>query len=338
MTDLFEHRLRAAARAIPTPEAPPGLIDRVLAERASGQRAVLPAATTHRFQRPWFRAGLITLAAAVVVAVALVLEKRSSGEETAVVSSGLFIGTAFAGQIESAPAAPRLRLTSAALQARRYDYSIDFVDSAGRASHDGRGSIEVAATAHEGVPAWNVILAAEQTEGGQRRAIAETLVVAKSDLRLLTRVVHVRPYRVFSSINIAQRFTADSVLGEMTTDRGIRRPIARRLPERFGPFLSDAMAPLALAGAPLTQGSTFSLSLVGWAVVPMDVFYPVTVRVVGEERLQTRSGVFDCWKLDVAAGSQHRVEWVRKSDGIGLRSIDTQATPRGNRRFELLDP
>lgn len=336
MTDLFEQQLRAAARAIPTPEPPANLIDRVLAERANGQRAVLPVATTAWFQRRRFRVGLIAAAAAIIVAI-VALQTRRAPDST-VVSSGLFIGTAYAEQAATTPLAQRLRLSSSALQARRYTYSIDFVDSTGRIDHDGGGSIDIAATTHDDQPVLRIVLAAEQTEGTQRRAMAETLVVAKSDLRLLTRVVHVRPYLRYSSINIAQRFTSDSVIGEMTSDRGIRRSIARRLPEKFAPFLSDAIAPLALAGVRLAPGDAFSLSVIGWAVTPMDVFYPATIRVTGEEQLNTSKGVFDCWKLDVTSGSQHRVEWVRKSDGLALRSYDTRSTSRGNRRFELLDP
>ena len=62
---------------------------------------------------------------------------------------------------------------------------------------------------------------------GVRRLILrvdELLLEIKA--KALSRAVHVRPYLRYSSINIAQRFTADSVLGEMTTDGGVRRPIA----------------------------------------------------------------------------------------------------------------
>jgi hypothetical protein len=68
------------------------------------------------------------------------------------------------------------------------------------------------------------------------------------------------------------------------------------------------------------------------------VFYPVTLRVIGEERITTPAGAFDCWKLSVVAGRQRRVEWVRKSDGLALRSYDEAATPRGRRQYDLLNP
>ena len=82
-----------------------------------------------------------------------------------------------------------------------------------------------------------------------------------------------------------------------------------------------------------------SVSIVGWAVISSDVFYPVTLRVVGEETLKTAAGSFDCWKLHVSAGSEQRIQWVRKSDGIALRSIDgAPPGPKGRREFVLVNP
>jgi len=307
----------------------------VAAERAAGGRTILPDGTPWA-RRSRFRYGLIAACAAAAVG-AVMVNARSRGGAT-VVSDGVFIGTAYAEQIASAPSAPALHANANAIRPRRYTYRIDFIDANGRSTPDGGGSIAVAATTFDGMPALRVELNADQTIEEQRRTMAETLTVAREDLHPLSRRVHVRPYRRFSSINIVQRFTRDSVLGEMTTDGGIHRPIARRLPPRFAPFLSDAMAPLALSGVQLASGMTTSLSLIGWAVVPMDVFHPVTLRVIGEELIATATGSYDCWKLEVIAGADRRIEWVRKSDGLGLRSDDTQLTARGHRRFELVDP
>jgi hypothetical protein len=81
------------------------------------------------------------------------------------------------------------------------------------------------------------------------------------------------------------------------------------------------------------------VSIVGWAVVPSDAFYPVTLRVVGEEKLSTSAGLVDCWKLRVSAGQEQRTEWVRKSDGIALRSRDeSPPTAKGRREFILRNP
>ena len=70
--------------------------------------------------------------------------------------------------------------------------------------------------------------------------------------------------------------------------------------------------------------------------MPSDVFYPVALRVIGEERLDTPFGSVDCWKVAVDAGQEHRIEWVRKSDGLGLRSYDERNTSNGHRVYDLL--
>jgi hypothetical protein len=81
------------------------------------------------------------------------------------------------------------------------------------------------------------------------------------------------------------------------------------------------------------------VSVVGWAVIPDDVFYPVTLRVIGEEQLSTPAGAVDCWKLRLVAPPQQRTEWVRKSDGVAVRSLDESVPgPNGRREFILLTP
>ena len=90
---------------------------------------------------------------------------------------------------------------------------------------------------------------------------------------------------------IRQRgLSGDSVVGEMSTGRhGVRRPIARQLPSGdLRPVsLRSRSRRLGLVGVRLSPGWRGSVSIVGWAVVPSDAFYPVTLRVVGEEKLST---------------------------------------------------
>jgi hypothetical protein len=342
MTDLFDRQLRDAARALPVPGAPRALIDRVIAEREAGERIILPTESAVA-RRSRFRtiAGLVAVAAVLAtIAVLIVPSAASRPTDDVFASDGLLGGNAYAEQTASGPTVPPLSgVNGLELKPRSYTYRVEYVTPAGHVTPDGGGTVNLVPVLHAGIPAWRIDLATEQTfERGQRRATSETVFVSRRDLKPLARAVHTRPYLRYSSLNIAQRFSGDSVLGEMTTDGGVRRPIARRLPAQFGPYLSDAYAPLALVGVPLAVGKTMALSIVGWAVVPMDVFYPVTLRVTGEERIVMASGTYDCWKIDVTAGRHHRVEWVRKADGLGLRSLDTNPGPNGQRRFELLNP
>jgi hypothetical protein len=352
MTDLFEQRLRKAAQAMPVPVAPASLIDRVIDERANGMRISLPddAPAPRRSRLP---ALTLLLAAASVVAAMTVVARRGgrlpgglvdadsvSSFEQLFVSAGVLPRSAFAQGSPTGPGAPPLAtINGLALRPGAHSYRIQWIDASGHPTPDGDGTLRISNAAVEGAPAWRVEHVARLTgDSGQRRVEAETLYVTQRELRPLTRVVHVTPFSRFSQITIRQRFVGDSVLGEMTTDGGVRRPIARRLSPTFGPYLSDALAPFALAGVPLSPGWRASVSIVGWAVVSSDVFFSATLEVIGEERLATPAGAVDCWKLRAIAGPERRIEWVRKSDGIALRSLDESANAKGRREFLLLDP
>jgi len=67
----------------------------------------------------------------------------------------------------------------------------------------------------------------------------------------------------------------------------------------------------------------------GWAVRADDVLYPIELRVVAEERVTVPAGTFDCWRLVVTTGNRLIDYWVRKRDGVGVRSRDV--TPRSQR-------
>jgi hypothetical protein len=350
MSDLFDQRLRNIARSLPTPEAPSELIDRVIAERAAGARVVLPNASARPARRGQ-RLALLALAATVVFAAAIGISRAirrpmqsvSAIDSTSSLftSGGFFVAPAFAQTPPRAPGAPPITaFNPAVLDGKRFEYRIQFVDSAGRITPDGTGRINVERTRYEGASALRVSHTATiSAEEDQRRALAETLYVEATTLRLLARSVTETPYRRFSQIAIRQRFVGDSVVGEMRTDNNIHRPIAQRLTPVFAPYISDALAPMALAGVTLSPTWRGSLSVVGWAVRPSDVFYPVTVWVVGEETLVTAKGPVPCWKLRVSAPPEQRVEWVRKSDGIAIRSRDDgPPSSKGRREFILVNP
>jgi hypothetical protein len=348
MNDIFERRLRDAARSAPTPEAPSDLIQRVMAERGRGERVILPVADTRaRRSYTWW----LTVAAAACIAVAAALVVPRSMARSPLLadefsSTGFFVSTAFAEQTSNGPAVPALAgVNGSSIAAKTYRYRLSYVDSTGRVLTDsiGGGSLIVTAARVGNVDAWRFELTAQQVEDGQKRTASETTYVTRRELRPIARAVHIRPYRRFDAINIGQRFARDSVLGEVSvtdpkTHTVTHRSIGRRLPPQFGPYVSDAYAPLALTGVRLSADWSRSLSVIGWAVVPMDVFYPVTLRVVGEERIATAAGAIDCWKLYVVAGRQRRMEWVRKSDGMGIRALDEAVTPNGHRRYELINP
>lgn len=339
MSNLFEHRLRDAARSLPAPPAPQRVIERVAARRAAGDRLVLPTAVPRR------GTALVSVAiAAGILLVALVARtsvapfspwRDPSALEGSFSSTGFFVSQAYAATVSRAPGAPPLAgVNGLSLGGRRFAYRIQFVDSIGRITPQGDGELRIVAATLDTQPVWRIEHVAHHVDEGQSRTLAETLHVTRRELALIKRVVHETPYLRYNRITISQRFSRTGVGGEMTTDSGIRRPIVRTLPTQFRPFISDAMAPIALSGVPITADWRANVSIVGWAVRDYDVFYPVTLRVVGSEKYQS----IDCWKIHVVTGNQRRTEWVRKSDGIALRSVDDTAGPLGRREYVLINP
>ena len=175
---------------------------------------------------------------------------------------------------------------------------------------------------------------------GERTEV-ESLMVAREDLRPLTRNVHAAPYSRYSRINITQFFRGDSVLGVMTAETRdsitVRRPIAQKLPVAFAPYISEALSPVMLTSVKLTPGWRRSLSLLGWAVRPTDLLSSVELRLVGADRITVPAGVFDCWRLELATGTHRVTYWVRKSDGLGILTRDeSKRSGKGIREMVLV--
>ena len=348
MTNPFDQRLRQAAREMPVPHAPPDLIARVIAERARGMRIGLPAERpSGGRQRAWVAS---TAVAASLVAIGLLATQRSAPRSTVDVRppsiagdsfssmGSFFVNNAYAAQTSNRPTFPPLAMATPSLRAGAYHYRLQYVDAAGRVTPDRLGTVVIADASVGATAAWRVEHVTRSGVPGKTRVEAETLVVAKRDLRPISRIVSIRPYSRFRVLRIEQRFAADSVTGFLTADGGVRKEIARRLPPEYGPYLTDALAPFTLVGAALSEDWKASLSIVGWAAVSSDVFYAVSVRAIGAEVIETPVGRVDCWKIAVDAGVEHRIEWVRKSDGIGIRAYDQRNTPSGHRMYDLLNP
>lgn len=344
----FAEAIRPELLALPVPEPSADLLQRILDSRRAGVRLILPdmGDDARRDRR------LMALAVAIAaVLLLLVLPTRLRREPVA--SSGFLTGVAFAQEATRAPtpvpALPPVRVTRAnAIHPMTVALERHVRDSSGvmRTSH---ATIDVTASVLDGIAAWRLVLVDDETSDGRATVKAETLYVARADLRPLQRSVHVSPYRRFGRINIGQRFIAggDSVAGQMTTDapssgagggRGGRggRPIAQRLPPEFGPYITDALSPLFLMSTTLSRDWSAGASLLGWAVVPNDVFLPLELRVMGEERVQVPAGSFDCWRVEITVSGRKILYWARKSDGLGVRVYNaSDVSTRGTREIVL---
>lgn len=347
-TVAFSRDLASSLRALDAPAVPSALIERVIAERAAGARAILPSDDTPARRTRQRRApvwmGIAGIAAAASIALMLgrigprapspvATDSSRTSFQSDSLSEPHFVSRLFLPQyaLAAEPSRqvgsrlPNVMLSGVALRPGRFIFAQRRTAADGRMSETGRGTIDLVATSLDGRAAWRL---AHQWRFGNT-VETETLLVDRTSLQFLGRTARVAPYRRYREITIRQRQSSDSVLGWMNTDEGPGRPIAQRLPKVSGPYISDAMAPFALAGTRLSRDWTGSLSVLGWAVRPADVYFPLELRVVGEELVSVPAGTFACWRLSLRVNGGTQAFWVRKSDGLGVRSLDE--SPRDGR-------
>jgi hypothetical protein len=312
----FRREVAEDARRIPAPPAPPELIGRILAERAAGERVLLPSAEDRRpaFSRVQ-KVGGAALAAAAVVAILIPLRHVGShpdaGDALPVAGGGWLTADAYAAQPGITP--PVTGIDGTRVRPGRWTYEMRTVRGGRVVGGVERGAVEVRPASFEGRQAWSI----SDGWGGHADDLRETTVMDARTLRPLHRIARNVGY---SHYVVEQWFPGDSVRGTMTAP-GKRHVIARRLPARGGPFLAGEGAVMALMRAVrLAPGWRGSLSTLGWGAVESDLAYPVALRVDGEGRIRIPSGTFDCWRVRAGAGPHPRAFWVRKSDQVPILS------------------
>jgi hypothetical protein len=337
--DDFIEGIRPELAAIPTPVPTEGLKARVIGSRAAGVRTILPAPETTRLSGSWVAA--VVLAAALVVLLIPTELRRSRISPADVTSPGVFGNIAYA-QAPRGRDRPHLEPVRATAASRFRAVSLEFerriVDRGGRLTGTGNISLGVSPVLLGDVAAWRVI-SIDREPLPTPRVDAETAYVARADLRLLRRAVHVAPYSRFQRINVSQQFSGDSIIGRMTTDGpsiGAGRAFARELPSAFAPFMTGSAAPVFLMAVPLSRDWRGSASLVGWAVRDNDVLLPIELRVESGEMITVPAGRFDCWRLSIRFRGKQIDYWVRKTDGLGVKILDsTDAAKTGTRELVL---
>lgn len=331
--DAFAEAIEPELRALRTPPATPELRDRILADRRAGTRVILPVGRVTRRATSRY-----VIAAVVVVAAVLTLPlyRGRPGDTLELPPASQFFYFDGVARAEESPAQVRLPPAIPSHPERVHPATLEYLrvwqDSNARVTTKMSSLLSVRADGSS----WQVISTRRELTSAPEAITAETLVVARSDLRLVSRAVHVRPYRRWQGINIEQHFAGDSVTGRMTLD-GVdgMRPIARRLPPSEAPYISDAFAPVFFTSAPLDRSWRGRVTVLGWAVVPNDVMRSATLRVTGEEEVRVPAGRFDCWRLEVAYSGGSFAYWIRKADGIAIRTEERQRD--GGRRIVTLE-
>jgi hypothetical protein len=337
----FADAIRPELEAIPTPRPTDQLLDRILASRAASARVILPEALTPRSRLPRRSIAAVAIAAGALLLLVPSVRRTPATGEDVFASSGFLTREAFA---QPADHGAGRRLASAALERPEAirPLALEFLrrvsDTTGQLITESVDSVAVTPATMHATPAWQITSRVREVVAAQRRVETETLYVARADLRPLSRAIHVSPYSRFERINVQQRFSGDSVTGRMTTDGpsiGAGRAIARRLRPELGPYLTGAFVPLALMTEPVSPTWSASAALLGWAVLPRDVYVPVELRVEGEERLTVPAGTFDCWRLSIRLSDGTISYWTRKSDGLGVRVLDERDPANGIREIVL---
>jgi hypothetical protein len=335
--DDFVEGIRPELNAIPTPAPTDALKARIIESRAAGVRTILPIPQNARGPAP-LSVGIAVAAALVAVLIPIQLQRSARiGED--VVSPGMFGNVAFA-QIPprgDRPALAPVRVTGGArLRPLSLQLERRMIDSPGHTRRTGELSLQVSVASLGNVPAWQLV-SVKRDDLPTPHVDVESVYVARSDLRLLRRNIHVSPYSRYKRINVAQTFSGDSISGRMNTEGpsiGAGRSFARLLPPAFAPFMSESIAPVFFSAVPLSAKWTGSVTLLGWAVRDDDVLVPTEIRVESEETITVPAGQFDCWRLSLRFAGKQIDYWVRKSDGLGVRVLNRSA-PDGTREIVL---
>lgn len=340
--DDFLEALKPELLALQTPAPTQALRDRIIVTRLAGGRTLLPNVTEPR--RPAVRSVLsIAIVAVLMLLLVPVGLQRASfhvpGADEA--TDGFFGAIAYAQPVRaiSNPALAPIRLLASRLRPMSLEFARRVHDDKGQVLSNSPITLDVAADSISTVAAWRMTSLDNDTRTTRRWLSSETTYVARSDLRLLRRMIHVAPFSRFQRINLLQRFAGDSITGRMNTDgptMGAGRTFARRLPSTFAPYLTDRIAPVFLMSVRLAPDWRGSASVLGWAVRDNDVSAPIELRVEGSETITVPAGRFDCWRLSIRFGAKHIDYWARKSDGLGIRVLDPNDSPNRTREVVLV--
>jgi hypothetical protein len=335
--ERWAEAIQPELRELRSPAPDDRLFDRIATSRAQGVRVILPDVAPTRRRSP-VRFFIAAGVAAVLITLMIPFWRvtRTSSREG---GASVNVGRSAVEWLPSAVAyaQPDLRRgvpTLPAMEFRRanrlrpiaLEYLRTWRDSAAQNAGRITTQITLRDTTSDGVRAWSFVSRNTGVRNGHALLAIDSAMLARSDLRLLRHTVIERPYSRYDEIRIAQSFAGDSLTGGMQAT-GARaspasRPIARKLPRTFAPYILDAAGPLLLSAVELDADWSASASVLGWAVRDDNVFVPIEMRVVGEEVVSVPAGRFDCWRILIRYGNHAISYWARKSDGVGVRNMD----------------
>jgi hypothetical protein len=227
-----------------------------------------------------------------------------------VLAFGGLIAPAVRGQATTVrDSAVRLRPDGSILMPVVFTYMATLTQGADTRSL-GERSVQTRKTQYAGLPAWELV----ETRGTGANAAVDTLVVDFSSLAPLhwgTSMPLVGSTSQ-SAARISAEFRGDTIIGVLSSPVG-RRNLVTSVPA--GAYITPAQLEAGLRSMPLAIGVRDSVSMVATDVARM-TSVTAEVAVIGEERLTTGAGSFDCWVVTISADRGSSTYWISKTDQV----------------------
>lgn len=336
----FAEGIRPELEQLPVPAPLDDLFDRITSSRASGVRVILPDVTdrsvnsTRRFVIP-------SVIVAALVLVLLPLRRAtppasSAGEVSSLsrIAGEWMPGSVAFAQSDGSRVARRAVPMSFArpekIRPMRLEYVRTWKDSTHREIGRINGLISVSRAESAGIPSWLVVSRNDGSLKGKKILTLDSVAIARSDLHLLRHTALERPYSRYDEIRIEQIFRGDSVRGTMHATGSkmppASRTFARSVTSVAKPYILDVIAPVILGAVDLHSGWSGSASILGWTVRDDDISFPIDLHVDRSEMVTVPAGTFECWRMTIRFSGHLVTSWSRKSDGVGVRSIERDVT------------
>ncbi len=337
----FASAIRPELRELPVPRATEPLLDRIRASRSAGTRTILPTDDpSPRRHLVWYMSAVVAAAAVVFALSSLRRADRVAVADIEAPGSWFGGAMAFAQSAGGNPTPPARVTVANRVRPMSVAYERVVRDSAGRVRTRNTIQLRVDRKDTSGTSLWRVA-SVERDVAKPGWSRTDTIDIAASDLRMVRARADEAPYRGYSHIGVTRRLDGMRLRGTMRAERNgtlsAERHFDRVLSMEAAPYVPDAFAPLFFMGVALDAEWKGRVSILGWAVRDDDVFVPVAMRVIGDETLRLPAGEFSCWRLAIEYPGRRIDYWVRKSDGLGVRSLDSTPGPgRAERENRLI--
>lgn len=219
----------------------------------------------------------------------------------------LAVSAPIGAQAARTPGAPLAQLaTVARLKPMKWLYVISLVTGEGTPQRIGFRTLSLTDTTYQGAPAWLVIDSRQM----QTVTYAESLYVARADLRPLYRVEHTPTGQTVS------RYARDSIRTAFDDDSAGHS--ASAMPAEPGALATLYLVEGLLSATSLgpTWSATARMTAIGR---DSSGVVSLALRTVSDEKINVPDGFFDAWVLSLSLGKSEERLWVRKSDGVVLR-------------------